>query len=36
LIRRTSAFLNNRWCKGFLAAFAHLTALGITPVSRLR
>jgi len=36
LIRRTSAFLNNSWCKGFLAAFDHLTALGITPVSRLR
>jgi len=36
LIRRTVAFLNNSWCKGFLAAFDHFVALGVTPVSRLR
>jgi len=36
LTRQTLAFLNNSWCRGFLAAFDHLTALGKTPVARLR
>ena len=35
LVRRTCAFLDNRW-KGSLSAFDHLSALGMVPVSRLR
>jgi hypothetical protein len=36
LTRRTIAFLDNSWDRGFLAAFDHLAALGMTPVSRIR
>jgi hypothetical protein len=36
LIRRTIAILNNSWRNGITAAFDHLEALGMTPVSQLR
>ena len=36
LTRRTLAYLNHSWGKGFLAAFDHLAALGKAPVSRLK